>query len=324
MCTAVSFKTKDHYFGRNLDLEYHYNETVTISPRNYPFHFRKLQALKSHYAMVGIATVDSNYPLYYEATNEKGLSVAGLNFPDNADYKPSNKNANNIAPFELIPYILGKCKSVAEAEYLLSNINIAQIPFSEKYPLSPLHWIISDKYKSLTVESVDCGLKVYDNPTGVLTNNPTFDFQMFNLNNYINITPHPPTNTFSENLNLNTYSAGMGGIGLPGDSSSTSRFVKAVFTKMNSVSGHSESESLSQFFHILSAVEVSRGSVKVGNGKHEITLYSSCCNTDKGIFYYKTYENSQISAVNMHNENLDSEILITYPLISSQQINLQN
>ena len=88
MCTAITYKTKHHYFGRNLDLEVSYGEKVTITPRNFPFHFRKVKDLKYHYAMIGVATVVDNVPLYYDATNEKGLSMAGLNFPGNADYKP--------------------------------------------------------------------------------------------------------------------------------------------------------------------------------------------------------------------------------------------
>ena len=80
MCTAVSYRTRDHYFGRNLDLDYSYQETVTITPRNYPFRFRNKTTLESHYAMIGMATMADGYPLYYEATNEKGLSMAGLNW----------------------------------------------------------------------------------------------------------------------------------------------------------------------------------------------------------------------------------------------------
>ena len=88
MCTAISYKTKDHYFGRNLDLEYSYVESVTVTPRNYPFHFRKERDFPKHYAMIGMAYVQDDYPLYYDATNEKGLSIAALNFPQNAHYKP--------------------------------------------------------------------------------------------------------------------------------------------------------------------------------------------------------------------------------------------
>ena len=106
----------------------------------------------------------------------------------------------------------------------------------------------------------------------------------------------------------------MGGIGLPGDLSSVSRFVKAAFTKLNSISGWSESESISQFFHILGSVAQQRGCVCMQEGKYEITIYSSCCNLEKGIYYYKTYDNHSITAVELHKENLDGEELICYPL----------
>lgn len=324
MCTAATYYTKDHYFGRNLDLEYSYNQTVTVTPRNFPFVFRKEAPINNHYALIGMAYVVNDYPLYYDAINEKGLGMAGLNFPEYADYKEEVEGKDNISPFEFIPWILSRCATVDEAKQSLEKINLVNINFGEELPLSPLHWIIADKEKAITVECVKEGLKVYDNPVGVLTNNPTFDIQLFNLNNYMSLSTQPPVNNFSKELKFNTYSRGMGAIGLPGDLSSASRFVKATFTKMNSLSGDSESESISQFFHILGSVEQQRGLVEVEPGKYEITIYSSCCNLDKGIYYYKTYENSQISAVNMYNENLAGSSLISYPLIQTQQINNQN
>ena len=324
MCTAVTYYTKDHYFGRNLDLEYSYKETVTITPRNYEFKFRQVEEIKNHYAMIGMAYVANNYPLYYDAINEKGLGMAGLNFPGNADYKEIEEGKANIAPFEFIPYVLAQCSNVDEAKNLLKNINIAKINFSDELPASPLHWIISDKEKSITVESVKDGLKVYDNPVGVLTNNPTFDIHMFNLNNYMALSTEQPENNFSKALNLDKYSRGMGGLGLPGDLSSASRFIKATFTRMNSKSGNSESESISQFFHILGSVYQQRGLVHMGEGKYEITIYSSCCNLDKGIYYYITYENTQVTGVDMYKENLDSNDLVNYDLIKGQKIFMQN
>ena len=178
MCTAISYKTADHYFGRNLDLERSSGECVVVTPRNFIFDFRRADTLSSHYSMIGMATVVGGYPLYYEATNEKGLSMAGLNFPDNADYKPYTEGRDNITPFELIPWILGKCADTAEAKELLYGTNILNEAFSEELPLSPLHWIISNRKRSIVVESVTDGLKIYDDPIGVLTNNPTFDYHM--------------------------------------------------------------------------------------------------------------------------------------------------
>ncbi len=327
MCTAITYKTKDHYFGRNLDLEYSYKETVTVTPRNYVFTFRKMGKMENHFAMIGMAYVVEEYPLYYDATNEKGLSMAGLHFPDNAAYKPYCARKDNVTPFELIPWILGQCSTVSEAENLLQRINILNEDFSDELPLSPLHWIIADKERSITLESVKHGLQIHENPIGVLTNNPTFDYHMFNLNNYMHLTKSEPKNSFpGENgrLALKTYSRGMGGLGLPGDASSMSRFVRAAFVKMNSVSGDSEGESVSQFFHILKSVEMQRGCVQLKSGLYEMTIYTSCCNTDRGIYYYSTYDNSRIVAVDMHRENLQGSTLSAYPLKKEQKTEYQN
>ena len=314
MCTAITLTTKDHYFGRNLDLEYSYIETITITPRNFPFPFHEKKTLSSHYAMIGTAFVQENYPLYYDATNEKGLSMAGLNFPENAYYFPSKDGKDNITPYEFIPWILGQCANISEARNLLHDLNLLDKPFHETLPLSPLHWLISDKNSSIVVESLESGLHLYENPVGVLTNNPPFEMQLFHLNNYMNLSNDPPVNHFAEELNLKIYSNGMGAMGLPGDWSSQSRFVRASFTKMNSRCGNSETESVNQFFHILGSVEFPRGCVEMKKDIFEITVYSSCCNTDKGIYYYKTYENFAITAVDLHRENLDNNKLICYPM----------
>ena len=324
MCTAATYTTKDHYFGRTLDYEFSYHETVTITPRNYPFHFRKAPTLEHHYAIIGMAMVIEDYPLYYDATNEKGLCMAGLNFPGNADYKPYTEDKDNIAPFEFIPWLLGQCSTIAEVKNLLERINLVKINFSDEFPLSPLHWMISDKESSITVECVKEGLKIYDNPIGIMTNNPPFDFQMLYLSNYMNLTSKVAVSRFSDNFTLDAYSRGMGAMGLPGDLSSASRFVKAAFTKMNSFSGDSESESISQFFHILGSVMQQRGCVQVYEDQYEITIYTSCCNMDKGIYYYTTYENSQVSGVDMYKEDLEGTRPVSYPLIMGQQIRMQN
>ena len=324
MCTAATYKTKDFYFGRTLDYEISYGDQVVITPRNYVFDLRQGGQIKNHYAMIGMACVMQDYPLYYDAVNEKGLGIAGLNFVGNAHYNKPADGKDNITQFELIPWILGKCATVKEARELLEKINLIDTPFMENLPVAQLHWIIADKDECITVESMKDGLKIYDNPVGVLTNNPPFNYQMFHLNNYMHLAVENQENTFSDKLDLKQYSRGMGAMGLPGDLSSQSRFVRVSFVKMNSLSGNSEEESVSQFFHILGSVDQQRGCCKLGKEKYEITLYTSCCNTHTGIYYYNTYENHQISAVDMHHENLDSEKLITYALIKGEQINRQN
>lgn len=324
MCTAITYQTKDFYFGRNLDLEYHYREAVTVTPRNYIFPFRNGTTLSQHYAMIGMATVSKGYPLYYEATNEKGLSLAGLNFPQNAVYYEYVEGKRNLAPFELIPWLLGTCSGVQEALGMIEKINLWNEAFSQDFPLSPLHFLLADRERAVVLEPLAEGLKIYDNPVGVLTNNPPFEYHMHNLANYINLTTEPPVNRLCPSLDLKPYSLGMGAIGLPGDPSSASRFVRAAFTKLNSVSGESEAENVSQFFHILTSVEQVRGVTKVHEGEYEYTLYSSCCNADRGIYYYTTYADRSISSVDMHQEDLEQNTLFSYPLIFQHQVPYQN
>ena len=328
MCTAATYKTKDFYMGRTLDYEFSYGEEITITPRKYEFKFRHAGQLKSHYAIIGMAFVAGGYPLYYDAVNEKGVGMAGLNFVGNAAYEEvildDESDAIQVAQFEFIPWILSQCSSVIEARTKLSQMRLTKTPFSEQLPAAQLHWIIADKDDCIVVESMKDGLHVYDNPVGVLTNNPPFPMQMFELNNSAGVSRKQPESTFAGVLKLDAYSRGMGGMGIPGDLSSQSRFVKVAFTKLNAVSGSDEMVSVSQFFHILGSVDQQRGCCEVADGKFEITIYTSCCNATKGIYYYTTYDNHQITAVDMRKENLDASQLIRYPIITTGEVRWQN
>ena len=314
MCTAVTYTSKDHYFGRTFDWDVSYGEKLVFTPRNFKLEFRKAGTMENHLAMLGIAVEAGGYPLYYDAINEAGLGMAGLNFPDNTDYKECADDKDNIAPFEFIPWILGQCRSVKEAKAMLERIQLVNISFSDHFQVSPLHWIIADKEQAITVECVKDGLKVYDNPIGVLTNNPPFDVQMLWLSNYMQLSNKEPVNELKHQVELKPYSRGMGAMGLPGDLSSASRFVKVAFTKLNGVSSEQEEESVSQFFHILGSVEQQRGCVLLSGGEYEISVYTSCCNLDKGIYYYKTYDNSEVWCVDMYRENMDGSALNSYGL----------
>lgn len=324
MCTAVTYKTKDFYFGRTLDYEFSYGDEIVITPRRYPFYFRRAGEMQTHYAMIGMGHVAENYPLYYEAANEKGLCMAGLNFVGNAFYGEAEENKNNVAQFEFIPWILGQCSDVREARELLKKTTLVSIRFNENLPVAELHWIIADSNEAITVEFVKEGVRIYDNPVGALTNNPPFNEQMFQLNNYIGLSAKNPENRFSDKLPLHAYSRGMGALGLPGDLSSQSRFVRVSFVKMNSVSGDTEEESVSQFFHILGSVDQQRGCCELEKGKYETTIYTCCINADSGVYYYTTYGNHQITAVKMHKENLDGLALIRYTPVQTEQFREQN
>jgi choloylglycine hydrolase len=313
MCTALTYKPKHHYFGRNLDLERGFGEQVVITPRNYPFAFRYADPLPRHHAMIGMAAVVNGYPLYFEATNEHGLSMAGLNFPGNAYYPPYREGKCNIAPFELIPRLLGSCADIAQVRQALEQIHVVHSNYSEGLPVSPLHWLIADREEAIVLECTKDGMKIFDNPFGVLTNNPSFDYHLANICNFMGLQEGFAVNNLSSRLSLENYSLGLGAFGLPGDFSSSSRFVKTVFVKEKSRCGSSDREAVVQFFHILRSVAMPKGCVVAKNGEYEYTRYSSCCNTDTLVYHYNTYDDMTIRHVALHDADPESSTLFTHP-----------
>ncbi len=323
MCTAITYKTPDAYFGRTLDIECSYGEEVIVTPRNFALDFCHTGMQKSHYAIIGMGTVRENYPLYYDAANEHGLGMAGLRFADNACYFPPQEGKDNVSPFEFIPWLLGRCKNVREARACLCRVNLCDTPFSAELPLAPLHWMIADQDECIMVESLADGFHIYENPVGVLTNNPPFSYHLLHLCDYMTLSNKPPVAYFGKEY-LTPYSRGMGAMGLPGDLSSASRFVRAAFVRQNAVCDGDEMSSVSQFFHILGSVEHVHGCVLLDNGKYEITAYTSCIDLDRGIYYYTTYENRAICAVNLHKCDIDGGELCRFPLLTEQKITWQN
>ena len=324
MCTCINFKTKDFYFGRNLDLEYSFGEKVVITPRNYELNLKNKVKLKTKYAIMGMATVMEDYPLYADAVNEKGLCMAGLYFPGNAVYYEEKEAYINIASFELIPWCLGNFSNIAELRKNLEKINITNHAFQEKIPVAELHWMISDEKECIVLEQTKTGLQIYENPYGVLTNNPPFHYHDINMNNYMNISAKNPANIFSEKVSLQPYGQGFGMLGLPGDVTPTSRFVRATFYKYNSITDEDEESSISQFFHILDSVSMIKGSVITKENNYDMTTYSSCINATKGIYYFKTYYNNQINAVALNKQNKNGDTLEIYELPKKQRIQYLN
>ena len=308
MCTAIKHGI---FVGRNLDVYKTYCEEIIITPRRYCIALRKEKNISEHYAIIGMGTVARGYPLYYDAANEHGLYMAGLNYVGNAKYHAPRDKHINLAPFEVIPYILSRCTSVTEAEAELSKINLTDIPFSRELPSAELHWMIADKERAITVEPDENGINIYNNPLGVLTNNPPFPYQLLNLRGFAHISADPHQNTLAPTVDIPNFSEGMGGIGMPGDLSSTSRFVRALFHKSHTRCG--ADSCITSFFHLLASVEMPDGSVKVGDS-YERTEYTTAVDLKESTYFYRHYDSATISAVRLKSENLDTPSLISYPI----------
>lgn len=313
MCTAIGLQLEDAYFGRNLDLEGSFGERAVITPRNFRLQFRLNAPLVMHYAMVGMARVADGYPLYAEAMNEKGVAMAGLNFPFNAVYENEpNLSLDNVAPFEVIPWILGQAGSLKEAKTLCERLCVVGVPFSQELPLTPLHWLISDGKASLVLETMAEGVRIYENPVNTLTNNPPFLHHLASLASFCNLTNKAVSDAFSAVAGKTAKGLGNGARGLPGDFSSPSRFIRAAWLLRYCTGDTSGSMGahVGRVFEILSSVAPIKGCVLSEEERVHYTVYSCCANLTRRIFYLKTEADPQIRQVRLAGNMLDSHKLI--------------
>ena len=306
MCTAINSKNnrEKNLFGRTLDVVASYGEGVVITPRDFRLEMRHEGIIDKHCAMIGAAVVKDGVPLYYDATNEYGLSVAALNFPISAVYNAPCKDKYNLASYELIWWLLSKCESVDEAEKLLLHTNVTSDAFDKTLSPTPLHWMIADAKRSMVAEPMAERLMLYDNSFDVMTNEPPFDFHIKHAALYAGLDARQPDST-------ELYSNGMGAIGLPGDLSSPSRFVRAAFFNEHCDVRQSGIE---RFFEVALHVGVPYGSVIDANGKKPFTVYTSCVDTSDLTYYFTTYGNRTIRAVRLSEKEAAEKTLSVFSM----------
>ena len=329
MCTGLALETKDglHLFGRNMDIEYSFNQSIIFIPRNFKcVNKSNKKELTTKYAVLGMGTIFDDYPTFADGMNEKGLGCAGLNFPVYVSYsKEDIEGKTNIPVYNFLLWVLANFSSVEEVKEALKNANIVDIPISENIPNTTLHWMISDiTGKSIVVEQTKEKLNVFDNNIGVLTNSPTFDWHVANLNQYVGLRYNQVPEFKLGDQSLTALGQGTGLVGLPGDFTPASRFIRVAFLRDAMIKNDKDSIDLIEFFHILNNVAMVRGSTRTVEEKSDLTQYTSCMCLEKGIYYYNTYENNQINAIDMNKENLDGNEIKTYKYNKTLSINHLN
>ncbi|HFE9700946.1 TPA: choloylglycine hydrolase [Clostridium perfringens] len=329
MCTGLALETKDglHLFGRNMDIEYSFNQSIIFIPRNFKcVNKSNKKELTTKYAVLGMGTIFDDYPTFADGMNEKGLGCAGLNFPVYVSYsKEDIEGKTNIPVYNFLLWVLANFSSVEEVKEALKNANIVDIPISENIPNTTLHWMISDiTGKSIVVEQTKEKLNVFDNNIGVLTNSPTFDWHVANLNQYVGLRYNQVPEFKLGDQSLTALGQGTGLVGLPGDFTPASRFIRVAFLRDAMIKNDKDSIDLIEFFHILNNVAMVRGSTRTVEEKSDLTQYTSCMCLEKGIYYYNTYENNQINAIDMNKENLDGNEIKTYKYNKTLSVNHVN
>ena len=325
MCTALSLKLNNHYFGRTLDLEYNYKEQIIITPKDYPLRFRYNKTINNHYSIFGIGIIENNYPLYYDACNEYGLCIAGLNLPFSTTYNTFNGQKINLTSFEIIPYILGSCINVNDAKDLLNKCNITNDRFNDSFQVSKLHFLISDKNSSIVLEIIDGKTIIYDNPINVLTNEPQFPFHLENINNYGFLSNKINNFDFGNKLNLINKTKGNHLIGLPGDNTSMSRFIKMAFIKENIIINENNIGELFNIFNLVFEINGINLIESYDSDNNKInnyykTIYSCIYDTNNLIIYFKSFDSSNIKGFRLQNINLDNNKLLHYDLYDNNDV----
>ncbi|MBR3879494.1 MAG: choloylglycine hydrolase family protein [Clostridia bacterium] len=302
MCTAIFDNKFGGFFGRTLDLEYSLGQEVIKTEKGTPLSFMYEGEINARFSYIGMAhrarreVGGEKIPLYFDGMNECGLAVAALNFFGFARYNDRAERCRNLASFEVVPYLLSSCGNVDCVRKLLSCANITADAFSESLPPTPLHFMVADRERSIVIEQTAKGLEIYDDPVGVMTNSPGFDYHMLRLADYSALSAKPPENTLCEWVDLPQYSRGLGGVGLPGDFSSSSRFIRAVFLKNHTlmpseafVQKGNESLALDRFLHIISGVSVPLGCIMTNKKMPVCTVYTSACDLDNLTYHYFSY-----------------------------------
>ncbi len=317
MCTALH---SGILFGRTLDLEYSYGENIVCVPRRFRFDFLRESPEHDHAAIIGVAHINRGIPLFYDAVNEHGLAAAALNFPRCAVYRKPDAKLTNLASFELIPWLLCRCRDLSSAVDMLKNINITDDSVDTSLPSTPLHWMIADRTGAVVAEPTQDGLKIYENPFGVMTNAPDFPYHVNRLSELMNVSPYPPKNRIFPSAELISYSRGSGALGIPGDFSSASRFIRATFASAHTAHGETKSDEISRFFHIMDTVAQPSGCAVTDGGKPISTVYTSCADTETATYCFTTYGCRRIRSVALKNTALDSDTLVAYPMESREDI----
>ena len=329
MCTALTLATSENnvFFGRNMDLAYQFNQRVIFLPVNYQLQDKVTgQPITNHTAIVGMGTIIDHHVTFADAMNSKGLGCAGLNFQGYAYFeKEPVEGKRNIPPYDFIQWALSNYQTVEEVKDAIKGIELVDIPINSQTPVPFLHWMLTDQSgASIVVERTIEGIKVYDNPVHVMTNNPTFAWHLTNLNEYLYLSPEHHKKTVWSNKELQSLGIGSGTLGIPGDFASVSRFVRIAYLRAHMPKIDGDEKAMSQFFNMLDYVKMVKGGVSTEDGIEDMTIYSSCMNLNRGIYYYRTYDNSRISAIDMTKVNTESTEVVSFSYLTEQDIKYQN
>ena len=330
-CTGITIKPKDGsvIFARTLEFAQDIRSNAIIIPRGMKFVGSTPDGSPglpwtTRYGAVGMNAC--GLPVFADGLNEKGLHVGVFYFPGYARYQAIGEQERDcsLAPQELSGYLLGTCANVEEAVKAVKSVRVGEVTFPEFGFVLPLHYIVNDASgESVVLEYVDGDLKVHPNPLGVMSNSPTFDWHMTNLSNYVNlsVTNVPPFDL--SGTKLPSLGQGSGMLGLPGDFTPPSRFIRAVAFSKSAIPVESSREGVLQAFHILNQFDIPKGAVRGQEHGKEVadyTLWTSASDLKNLRYYFRTYDNSRIRMIDLRAVDLEARDVKTISIGDDESI----
>lgn len=334
-CTGIRLTAQDGSVvrGRTLEFGSDIHSDVIMIPRS----FARIGSTpdgkpgltwKTKYATLGAN--GAGLPYLFDGINEKGLAVGTFYFPTTAGYTPYTEAdaAKTIAPWQVGSYLLENFATVDEVRESIGKIVVPSVVFQAWGFVPPVHYVVYDSSgKSIVIEYIGGTLHVDDNPLGVITNSPSFDWHMTNLRNYVNFSlSNVPPIKLGSGVTLEPLGQGTGMLGMPGDFTPPSRFVRAVAFSVSAVPSATGDDAVLEVFHILNNFDIPKGATRDGqkdehgNIEADYTLWTSCTDLKSKRFYFRTYQNSQIRMVDLTKMNLDSKDITTIPMQGPEQV----
>jgi choloylglycine hydrolase len=310
-CTGIELIAKDGTAinGRTVEFGKPVNPNILLIPRNFEFQSTLPDGsiggltYKSKYAVIGGAIEQTKDVV--DGLNEAGLSVGAFYFPGYASYPQLNRSNKKhaLSPLDFPNWLLTQFATLDEVKAGIKNIVIAPTPFKLWGVVPPFHYVVYDKSgKSIVIEPVNGQLVVHDNPLGIITNSPTFDWQMTNLRNYINLSPVNVTAEEIKGVTLKQFGEGSGLHGLPGDFTPPSRFVRAAIFSTSATPSATPTETVFQVFHILNQFDIPVGAIRSNYETTNVadsTLFTSVKDPTNLIYYFRTYDDQNLRAVHL-------------------------
>ncbi len=314
-CTSLTIGTADGgtMYGRTMEFGFELDSQAIVVPRNFDFkgtgpNGEVGKTWTSKYAVAGMNAL--KLPILVDGVNENGLAGGILYFPGYAEYTADADadSTKSMAPWEFLTWALTSFSTVDEVKAALDGVEIVGVTMPQLGAIPPFHYTLHDETgKSIVIEPTGGKLKVFENPYGVMTNSPTFDWHLTNLSNYVKLSSENAPPAKFNGHEVDSFGEGSGWLGIPGDPTPPSRFIRAMAFSMTSNPAPAGDTSVRLVEHIMNNFDIPKGTIRDDKKVADYTQWTVVADLKDRSYYVKTYEDQTLRAINLMDFDLDAK-----------------